>query len=82
MSGPFILIPLAVTDAMLTSSTIAEPASGEVAWNPATTYAIGDKVILTSTHRVYQNLVAGVNAMSPDVNQGQTPAIWLDVGQT
>lgn len=82
MSGPFILIPLAVTDAMLTSSSIAEPAATETAWNPATSYTVGTLVILTTTHRVYQNLVAGVSAISPDTNQGQTPAIWLDIGPT
>jgi hypothetical protein len=78
MSGPFVLVPLTLTDAMLSSSTIAEPAAGETLWNPATNYTVGTEVILTATHRVYENLIAGVNATSPELAlTGSTPR-WLD----
>lgn len=77
-----ILVPLTVTDAMLSSSTIAEPAAGETAWNAATSYVVGQRCILTATHRVYENLIAGVNATSPDqALTGATPR-WLDYGPT
>ena len=77
MSGPFVLVPITVTDAMINSSTAAEPGAGEVAWNSATAYTIGQEAILTSTHKVYECLIAGVDATSPDVAISQTPARWL-----
>lgn len=77
-----ILVPITLTDAMLSSSTIAEPAAGETAWNAATSYTVGQRCILASTHRVYENLIAGVNATSPDqALTGATPR-WLDYGPT
>ena len=82
MSGPFVLVPLVVTDAMLSSSTAAEPGPGETAWNAATSYVVGQEAILTTTHRVYTNLVAGVNATSPELAlTGSTPR-WLDTRPT
>ena len=53
-----ILMPLTITDAMLTSSTLAEPAASETAWVSAGTYVAGDKRIRTTTHRVY-NCILG-----------------------
>lgn len=77
-----ILVPITLTDAMLSSSTIAEPAAGETAWSAATSYTVGQRCILASTHRVYENLIAGVNATSPDqALTGATPR-WLDYGPT
>ena len=77
-----VLVPLTLTDAMLSSSTIAEPAAGEAAWVAATSYTVGQRVILVSTHRVYENLIAGINATSPDLAlTGATPR-WFDVGPT
>lgn len=65
-----------VTDAMLVTSTIAEPdtAAGEVLWNPATNYAADARAIRTSTHRVYRCLVPGVNATPPE----DAPNRWDD----
>lgn len=45
-----ILVPLVLTDAMVTSSTIAEPASGETAWASGT-YAIDAERV--SAHGIY-----------------------------
>lgn len=82
MSGPFVLVPLPITDAMLSSSTIAEPAAGEAIWAAGTSYTVGQEVILTSTHRVYTNLIAGVNDTSPHLAlTGATPH-WLDTRPT
>ena len=58
MSIPYILMPLTITDAMLSSSTLAEPAASETAWASAGTYAVGDKRIRTTTHRVYKAIQA------------------------
>ena len=53
-----ILMPLTITDAILSSSTLAEPAASETAWVSAGTYVAGDKRIRTGTHRVY-NCILG-----------------------
>ena len=77
-----MIVPTVITDAMLVSCTTAEPASGEAAWNAATSYTVGQVVIRTTTHRKYENLIAGVNATLPELaTTGVTPR-WLDVGAT
>lgn len=73
-----VLVPKEITTAKLISSSIAEPDTGETAWNAATSYAIGQRAILASTHRVYRNLLGGVNSTSPD----QAPDRWFDEGPT
>lgn len=73
-----VIPPVTITNAMLTSSTVAEPAAGETAWAAATSYTVGQQVIRTTTHRIYQNLIAGVNASLPE----DAPTRWLDVGPT
>lgn len=82
MSAPFVLVPISITDAMLTSSTAAEPGPGEALWNAATSYVVGQEAILTSTHRVYTNQVAGVDATPPNLAlSGSTPR-WKDTRAT
>jgi hypothetical protein len=65
-----------VTDAILTATSVAE--ADHAAWSGATTYAAGDRVILTSTHKVYESLQAG--------NLNKAPATetlwWLEVSPT
>lgn len=73
-----VIPPIEITDALLTSSTAAEPGPGETAWNAATNYSVGQRAIRTGTHRVYESLVAGVDAGVPE----STPSRWLDVGPT
>lgn len=74
-----VTIPLAVTDARLTSSTAAEPAAGETAWVSAGTYALGDRRIRTTTHRVYEALQGHTGRTAlPEVDA----AYWQDVGPT
>ncbi len=82
MSGPFVLVPLDLTDAMMSSSTAAEPSATETVWNAATSYVVDQECILTGTHRVYKCLIAGINATSPDqALTGATPR-WQDVRPT
>ena len=84
MSAPYILVPKTLLDSMLSSSSIAEPdvAMGEVIWNAATSYIVGQLVILVATHRVYQCLIAGVNATSPHLSLTGTTPRWQDIGPT
>lgn len=72
--------PTTITDARLTSSTV--PETDYPAWNAATNYTVGTRVIRTTTHRVYECLIAGVNATLPEnATTGATPR-WLDLGAT
>lgn len=82
MSGVFVLVPIAFTDAMVNSSTIAEPAAGEAIWVAATSYTQGTRVIRTQTHRIYENIIAGVNATAPELTIADTSPRWVDVGPT
>ena len=75
-----MIVPTVITDAMLVSCTTAEPAAGEVLWDAATSYTVGDVAIRTTTHRQYECLIAGVNATLPESSTtGVTPR-WLDIG--
>jgi len=77
-----VIVPVVITDAMLVSCTTAEPASGEVEWNAATSYTVGQAVIRTTTHKRYENLIAGVDATLPEnATTGVSPR-WLDLGYT
>ena len=77
-----VLAPITITDAMVTACAVAEPdttlAVPEAVWNAATSYAIGDEVIRTGTHRVYTALAAGVDAGLPEA----TPTRWYDTRPT
>lgn len=75
-----ILVPFTVTSVMLAAGTsIAEPAAGETAWVSGGTYAIGDKYIRSTTHRVYEAVQAHTaRSALPEVDT----AYWLDVGPT
>lgn len=77
--GPYILKPTPITDAMLASCTVAEPAAGETAWTSAGTYALGDNCIRTTTHRIYQCILAHSGRTALPEND---PLYWLDIGAT
>lgn len=71
-----IVQPVTLTDAMLISTDI--PENDYPAWSGATTYALGARVILTSTHKVYESLQAA------NTNNNPTTALtwWIEVGPT
>lgn len=76
-----VIPPLEITDALLTSSTIAEPDTGETAWSGASVaYVVGDRRIRTTTHRVYECRIAHTSAASPLPENNATQ--WSDVGPT
>jgi hypothetical protein len=74
----WVLAPTEITAAMITSSTAAEPGTGEVAWNAATAYALGNRVYLAANHMVYERIIAGTTATSPDVDTTN----WAPAGPT
>jgi len=76
-----ILVPVKLTDAMLTYHDIAEPntASGEVAWVSGGAVALGDVRILAATHRKYEALIAHTGrAITPN----NDPTYWADIAPT
>lgn len=76
-----VIPPVEITDARLTSSTIAEPDTGETLWSgAAVAYVVGDLRIRPTTHRVYECLVAHTSAASP-LPENNTMQ-WLEIGPT
>ncbi|WP_323781927.1 hypothetical protein [Leisingera sp.] len=72
-----IISPMAVTDAELTASNIPEDDHPE--WDAGTTYAAGDKVISTASHRIYESMQAGNLGNDPVADDGSW---WLDLKAT
>jgi hypothetical protein len=73
-----VIPPIQVTESNLISSSVSEPSTGETVWNASTNYSLGQVVIRTTTHRKYENTIAGVDSGLPE----NTPTRWLDVGPT
>lgn len=71
-----LIDPVKVTNAVLTTPPMAE--TDYPAWSAPTNYAIGDRVVRTSVHRVFEALVAGIHAGLPEA----TPTRWVDIGPT
>lgn len=76
-----VITPVVITDAMLVSCTVPEPAPGEVPWNADTAYAIGDEAIRTTVHRKFKRLIPGTTATPPE-NDTSVPPVWQDMGYT
>lgn len=73
------LVPITLTDAMVTSSDIAEPSASETAWVSAGSYTVGDRRIRVATHREYECLVTHTGITT---NPEDDPTRWLDIGPT
>jgi hypothetical protein len=78
-AAPQILTPLAISDVMLTSSTVAEPSATETAWVSGASYAVGDKRIRVATHREYMALTTHTGIATPPEGD---PTRWRDIGPT
>jgi hypothetical protein len=71
-----VIEPMTITDAVLTVSNV--PETDHAAWDVATAYTTGQRVILTSTHRVYEAIAASTG-QNPATDDG---TYWLEVGAT
>ena len=71
-----VIKPVAVTDAVLISSTA--PETDYSAWAAGTAYSVGNRVIRTSTHRIYERMVAGTTATVPELDSVN----WIDIAPT
>jgi len=79
-----IVNPIVITDAIIDVSgsppATNVPENDYAVWAIGTTYAQGDRVILTSTHRIYESLLGSNTGNSPtDVS---SPTYWIDAGPT
>ena len=72
-----IIKPITVTDSVLTSTNIAENDYAE--WAVGTTYNTGDKVISTTTHRIYESVIDSNLGNDPTTDDGTN---WLNIGAT
>lgn len=71
------MIPrIAITDAMLLDCSVAE--TDHPAWAVGTTYAAGDLVMRSQTHRIYRSLQASNVGKTPETNTDW----WHEVGPT
>jgi hypothetical protein len=73
-----VIPPLSITDSNLTSSNVAE--ADHAAYVAGTTYAIGNRVIVTTpnVHKIYESLQAGNIGHDPLTS----PTWWIEVGPT
>lgn len=72
-----IIKPVTVTDSILVSSNITEDDYAQ--WASGTTYSIGNKVIVLSTHKIYESLTNSNLGNDPTTDDGTN---WLDIGAT
>jgi len=72
-----VVAPIAITEAMLVSSSV--PEDDHPAWLAGTTYADGDRVIYN--HRIYESAVADNLGNNPETDSSDPPN-WVDVGPT
>lgn len=79
-----IVRPLTITDSILDVSgsppATNVPENDYPVWSAGTTYAAGDRVILTSTHRIYESLLNGNTGNDPTLVS--SPIYWIEVGPT
>ena len=80
----FTVMPVVtITDAMLISSNI--PETDFAAWSGATTYAAGARVIVVSTHSVYESILGGNLNHNPATDVDPVTGVgtyWLRVRAT
>lgn len=78
-----LIQPISITDARLFSSSLTENDTDDAALYVAgTTYAVGNRVRRTETHKVYESLVASNVGNTPETNLTGTTPKWLEVKAT
>lgn len=79
----YVIRPYEVNDAILASSSIPEPDTGETVWS-AGSYSTGTERISTVTHKVYRSTVDS-NTLDPTLDTYDESGVgtkWLIVGAT
>ena len=78
MTALIVIKPVAITDAMLTDTDVTE--ADYAAYSAVTTYALGDRVIVVATHKIYESLQA--SNLNHDPTLTASAAWWLEVSPT
>ena len=73
-----VIPPLTITDSRLTSSNVAE--TDYAAWSSATTYSLGQRVIVVSTHKVYES--SQNSNLNKDPTLASNATWWIEVSPT
>lgn len=77
MAQPLKVVkPIPITDAILHATDVAE--ADYPVYSPSTHYALGDRVIMTTTHKIYQSLENANLGHQPDIS----PLNWAEVSAT
>lgn len=77
MAALQVIPPVTITESVLTSSSVTENDYG--IWSSGTTYALGDRVIMTTgVHKVFESLQASNTNHSPTTS----PTWWIEVSPT
>ena len=78
-----VLIPVDITGGSVFQSSTATEADYS-AWNSGTTYALGDRCISTTTHKIYESAAASNTNHDPtDINNRVgTTTWWIEVSPT
>ena len=75
-----VIIPMTITSSMLTASNVPETDYAE--YSAGTSYAIGNRVIVVVTHKIYESLIAGNTGNYPPTDVLLTPPHWLEISAT
>lgn len=78
-----VLIPVDIYSGSVFQSSTATEAD-HAAWNSGTTYALGDRVISTSTHKIYESAAGSNTNHDPtDIsNRTGSTVWWIEVSET
>lgn len=77
-----VIKPVPIVDAILTSSTIPEPDSGETVFVAGPSLPLGTQRINTTTHRVYEVVDPSGTTDDPVVGVDANPPTWVNVAPT
>lgn len=77
-----VIPPLIVTPAMLTSSSVSEPAAGETVFDNTVTYAKGTRVCSSTLHFVWESAIAGNVGHALPAEADTSNDYWIKVGPT
>lgn len=72
-----VIVPIPITDAILTSSSVAEDDAPE--YDAGTSYAVDDEVIITSLHSVFRSVSGSNLGNDPETDGGSN---WVMLGAT
>lgn len=80
-----VIPPIAITDSILTSSSVVEPSSTDPpVWSASVSYSLGSQVTVGGTiHKVYECIVTSITGGdAPNISLTRAVPKWIEVGAT